>query len=61
MEQFDFFFMVKLGLLMFQLVTPTLTAIQGKELSVASVLQKIRVAKDATLSQRQESAFDILW
>ena len=61
MEQFEFFFMVKLGLLLFQLVTPTLTAIQGKQLSVGAVLEKIRLVREATLSQRKDAAFSEFW
>ncbi|KAF0288661.1 hypothetical protein FJT64_012965 [Amphibalanus amphitrite] len=52
MEQFDFIFMVKLGLLLFQL---------GKQLSVGAVLEKIRLVREATPSQRKDAAFSEFW
>ena len=61
MEEFNFFFMLKLSQLIFQLVTPTLTAIQAKYLPVGAVLGKIRLVREATLSQRTESAFNSFW
>ena len=44
-----------------QMVTPTLTAIQAKQLSVATVLQKMELVREAVLSQRRDSAFSQFW
>ena len=43
------------------MVTPTLTAIQAKQLAVSTVLQKMERVREAVLSQRQDSAFNRFW
>ena len=61
MEEFDFFFLVRLGLRLYQLVTPTITAIQTEEVSIAEVLAKVELLKTAALGQSQNAPFQQLW
>ncbi|KAF0296263.1 hypothetical protein FJT64_000585 [Amphibalanus amphitrite] len=61
MEDFEFFFLVRLGLRLYQLVTPTITAIQAKGLSIGEVLRKVELLKTAALAQSQNAPFRQLW
>ena len=43
------------------MVTPTLTAIQAKQLSVSTVMQKMVLVRETVISQRRDSAFSQFW
>ena len=61
MEELKFFFLVRLGLRLYQLVTPTITAIQAKGLSIGEVLRKVELLETAVLAESQNAPFQHLW